>query len=314
MNAKVKGYILGAIAASSYGTNPLFALPLYNDGMSTDGVLFYRYLFSVPAVAIMLMARGRSFRLQRKNVPAISVMGILMVLSSIFLFESYNYMDAGIASTLLFVYPLMVAVIMALIFHERITPLTVLCLLLALGGIGLLFKSSDGSTLSATGTFIVMLSSLAYAIYIIGVNRPGLREIPTLKLIFYVLLVGTIFLAGKIALTPGSTFEGPQHWYMWGCVLALALFPTVISFMCTTEAIQCIGPTPTAILGALEPVTAVFFGMTVFGETLTGRDWLGIVLIVAAVSMVVAGGKITSTLVRFRRLFPSLRRLRRHRD
>lgn len=311
MNPKVKGYILGAIAAATYGLNPLFALPLYADGMDADSVLFFRYLFAVPVMALMIVGRGRGFRIGAHLWVPTAVMGVMMALSSLLLFESYNYMDASIASTLLFVYPLMVAGIMAAVYRERMSLLTGVCMFAALGGIALLFKGGDGATLSVTGTLLVMLSSLSYSIYIIGVNRPGLRQVPTVKLIFYVLLVGALLFGLKIALTPGASFSPPRHWYMWGCVFALALLPTVVSFLCTTSAIQYIGPTPTAILGALEPVTAVIIGVTVFSEHLTARDWAGLVLIIAAVTLVVGGGSVTSYLVRFRKLFPNLRRAAR---
>lgn len=311
MNPKVKGYILGAIAAATYGLNPLFALPLYADGMDADSVLFFRYLFAVPVMALMIVGRGRGFRIGVHLWAPTAVMGVMMALSSLLLFESYNYMDASIASTLLFVYPLMVAGIMAAVYRERMSLLTGVCMFAALGGIALLFKGGDGATLSVTGTLLVMLSSLSYSIYIIGVNRPGLRQVPTVKLIFYVLLVGALLFGLKIALTPGASFSTPRHWYMWGCVFALALLPTVVSFLCTTSAIQYIGPTPTAILGALEPVTAVIIGVTVFSEHLTARDWAGLVLIIAAVTLVVGGGSVTSYLVRFRKLFPNLRRAAR---
>lgn len=309
MNPKIKGYILGAVAAATYGLNPLFALPLYAEGMDADSVLFFRYLLAMPLMAVMIVGRGRSFRAEGHLWLPIVLMGIMMALSSLLLFESYNYMDASIASTLLFVYPLMVAGIMAAVYRERMTVLTGVCMLAALGGIALLFKGGDGATLSVTGTVLVMLSSLSYAIYIVGVNRPGLRQVPTVKLIFYVLLTGALLFGLKIVLTPGARFTTPTHWYMWGCVVALALLPTVVSFLCTTSAIQYIGPTPTAILGALEPVTAVVIGVTVFSEHLTGRDWVGLVLIIAAVTLVVGGGSITGNLVRFRKLFPNLRRL-----
>lgn len=309
MNPKIKGYILGAVAAATYGLNPLFALPLYAEGMDADSVLFFRYLLAMPLMAVMIVGRGRSFRTEGHLWLPIVLMGIMMALSSLLLFESYNYMDASIASTLLFVYPLMVAGIMAAVYRERMTVLTGVCMLAALGGIALLFKGGDGAMLSVTGTVLVMLSSLSYAIYIVGVNRPGLRQVPTVKLIFYVLLTGALLFGLKIVLTPGARFTTPTHWYMWGCVVALALLPTVVSFLCTTSAIQYIGPTPTAILGALEPVTAVVIGVTVFSEHLTGRDWVGLVLIIAAVTLVVGGGSITGNLVRFRKLFPNLRRL-----
>lgn len=304
MNAKAKGYILGSIAAASYGMNPLFALPLYKAGIDPDSVLFFRYLFAIPLLGIMIKARGRSFKIQRKETFPLIIMGLLVALSSLTLFLSYNYMAAGIASTLLFVYPIMVALIMAMVFKEKLALQTIVCMLLALGGIGLLYKSEDGSTLNLIGTLLVFASSLSYAIYIVGINQTSLKNVATLKVTFYVLLFGLSLFVARLLYS--GVLNTPDQWYLWANLLALAVFPTAISFLCTTGAIQYIGSTPTAILGALEPVTAIFFGIAVFGESLTVRESFGLVMIIVAVTFVIAGGNITSQLVRFRKLFPRL--------
>ena len=304
MNAKATGYLLGAIAAATYGMNPLFALPLYEDGMSSDSVLFFRYLFAIPILGIMLKARGRGFSIQTRDLPLLVVFGILFAISSLTLFLSYNYMNAGIASTLLFVYPMMVAVIMACFFKERLSAATILCIVLAMGGIGLLYKGADGVTLSLTGTMLVFASALSYAICIVGMNQTRLKDVATIKVTFYVLLFGlTIFVARLLA---GDGLQVPTKWHLWGNLLALGLFPTAISLLCTTAAIQYIGSTPTAILGVLEPVTAIIFGMLVFDETLTVRDMAGIILIFIAVTIVVAGGSVAHALVSLRKMFPRL--------
>lgn len=305
MDQKVKGYIFGIIAAVTYGTNPLFALPLYKGGMDADSVLFFRYLFALPILAAMIKARGRSFKVTRKELMHLIVLGLFMSLSSLTLFQSYTYMDAGIASTLLFVYPIMVALIMAIFFKEKLTVATVFCIALALGGIGLLYQSGDGTTLNLTGVLLVMASALTYAIYIVGVNRKALKNVATLTLTFYILMFGISLFAVRTGINGIST---PDKWYLWGNLIALAVFPTAISFLCTTRAIQNIGSTPTAILGALEPVTAVFIGVTVFGESLTLRVICGIMMIVFAVMIIIAGSNITPLLLRFRKLFPKLKR------
>ena len=304
MNEKAKGYILAVIAAATYGMNPLFALPLYADGMNPDAVLFFRYLFAIPLLGAMIKGRGRGFRISRPSVVPLVVLGLLVAVSSLTLFEAYNYMDAGIASTILFVYPILVALIMAAVYKEKITLQTALCILLALGGISMLYQGGDGATLSLTGTLLVFASALSYAIYIVGVNRPGLKEMPTLKVTFYVLLFGVSLFAVRLWMDGNVCL--PTRWWLWGNLVALAVFPTAISFLCTTSAIQRIGSTPTAILGALEPVTAIFFGITIFGERLTARDCIGITLILVAVTVVVAGGSITHQLVRLRKMFPRL--------
>ncbi|NDV59506.1 DMT family transporter [Bacteroides sp. 519] len=306
MNGKAKGYILAAIAAATYGMNPLFALPLYKEGMNPDSVLFFRYLFAIPILGIMIKARGRSFKLKKKEIFPLMALGILVALSSLTLFLSYKFMEAGIASTLLFVYPIMVALLMAAFFREKVTTLTVLCILMALGGISLLFKGGDGSTLSVTGTLLVMASALSYAIYIVGVNRPMLKDVATLKITFYVLLFGLSLFFVRVDFCTSLLI--PDKWYLWFNLLALAVFPTAISFLCTTAAIQYIGSTPTAILGALEPVTAVFFGVVVFGEELTVRIVSGIVLIILAVTLIIAGSNVKVYLVHFRKLFPRIRK------
>ncbi len=305
MNVRTKGLVCGAVAAATYGMNPLFTLPLYHAGMTPDSVLFYRYAFALPILAAMIRLRGQDFSLRRCEMLPLVAMGLLFSASSLFLYMSYNYMDAGIASTILFVYPILVALIMALGFRERITPLTIFCIALAVLGIGLLYEG-DGQTLSLTGVTLVLLSSLSYAVYIVGVNRSALAALPTVKLTFYALLFGLAIYVVRLDFLSG--LQAVPSWYLWGNVLALAALPTAVSLLCTTQAIHYIGSTPTAILGALEPVTAVFFGVVIFHEELTARLGLGIALILVAVTLIVAGGRFASFLLRFRRLFPKRHR------
>lgn len=306
MQSKAKGYLIGAVAAATYGMNPLFALPCYEAGMEADSVLFFRYLFALPILGAMLLARGHDLRIDRREARTLSLFGWCVAISSLALFESYNHMAAGIASTLLFVYPLLVALLSAVLFHERLSPRTLLCIGMAVAGIGLLYKNADGSTLSLTGTALVFLSSLSYAGYLACINRSALRAMPTLKVTFYVLLFGLLLFVARL-LGRGAV-ETPDRWYLWLDLLALALFPTAVSFLCTTAAIHLIGPTPTAILGALEPVTAICFGIALFGERLTYRDAAGLLLIILAVTLVIAGGRLSHPLTRMRKLFPRVRR------
>lgn len=300
-----KGYLFAAIAEITYGMNPLFAVPLYeNDGMNPDSVVFFRYLMALPIIAAMVVMRGRRLTIPRFAIVPSIALGILMALSSLTLFLSYQYMNAGIASTLLFVYPIIVALIMVLFFKEKISMRLIGCIIVSLVGIALLYKGSDGATLDTTGTIFVMGSALSYAIYLVGINHKRMQEIPTLQLTFFMLLFGTVLFAGR--LLSGVELTMPKVWYHWGNIIGLAVFPTVISFICTTRAIQIIGPMPTAILGALEPASAIFFGVTILGQGITPRDLLGLVLIVAAVTTVIAGAQVTSILMRVRRMFPRL--------
>lgn len=293
-NTTLKGFAYGALAAASYGLNPLFTLPLYKEGISPDSVLFYRYVLAMVLVGILMKVQKQSFALKRKEVFPLMVLGVVFSVSSLTLFLSYQYMDAGIASTILFIYPVLVAVIMALFFKEKVSAITVVSILLALGGISLLYKGEGGATLSLFGVVLVFVSSLTYAIYIIGVNRSVLRDMPTTKLTFYALLFGSIvYITRTNFCTELDIIHNPVHWIN---PIGLALFPTLISLIAMTKSIHYIGSTPAAILGALEPITALFIGVLVFGEALTPRIMVGIVLILMGVMLIIAGRSLVRTI------------------
>ncbi|MCZ4052567.1 DMT family transporter [Oxalobacter sp. OxGP1] len=287
MDARVKGTICGIVAAVSYGTNPLGALFLYAHGISAHSVLFYRFLLAALVLGGLMLVRRVDFSLSRRELGILVLLGALFGTSSLSLFVSFHYMDAGVASTLLFVYPVMVAVMMALFFREKVTWVTIFSIVLALSGIGLLYQG-DGETLSMTGVLLVMLSSLTYAVYIIVVNKSSMVMSPV-KLTFYVLLFCVLTVASHAFVGGHGGIQWLDEPAMWGYALLLALVPTVISLIMMVVAVQNVGSTPTAIMGALEPLTAVVIGVGVFGERLTMQLVVGIVLILAAVVLIIAG-------------------------
>lgn len=300
---KALGYLLAALAAAAYGTNPAFAVPLYDEGMNPGSVLLFRYLLGLPLLALLMAWRGVSFRLPRRAWLPVSALGLLMALSSLGLFESYKWMNAGVASTLLFVYPVMVAVLMTVFYHEPFRWTLGLCLGIMGVGLWMLAKPGEGAELSVYGCILVMISALTYALYIIMVNvSKCVSVIPTTKLLFYVLLTGCVVFVVELATGDGLTLPG--GFAGWGDLAGLALFPTVVSLACTTRAIQLIGSTPTAILGALEPVAAVVLSVLVLHQGLTGREIAGGALIVVAAGIVIAGDGIDKSLLHVRKMFP----------
>lgn len=304
---EIKGYALAALAAAAYGTNPAFAIPLYEQGMNPNSVLFFRYLFGIPLIALVMAARGVPFRLSREEIGPTAILGILMAFSSLALFESYKYINSGIASTLLFVYPVMVAVMMIFFFHEKMRMSVVLCLVIMSVGLILLMKPQGEITLSPFGCLLVMVSALTYALYIIFVNvSKVIKAIPTSKLLFYVLACGS---AVYLAMMPlGNELTLPTKESGWLNLTALAVIPTLLSLTCTTKAIQLIGSTPTAILGALEPVSAVLLSVTVLGQSLTTRDIAGGILIIIATTIVIGDKSVDKLILHVRKLFPRMRR------
>ena len=253
--------------------------------MDSVSVLFWRYALSVPMLAVLMLCRHIDFRLSKAEAIQIALLGAVMALSSLLLYLSYNYMDAGLASTILFVYPIVTAVLMAFVFHERVAPLVWGCLALASVGIGVLCELNGNTHVSIAGVLLSLGSALTYAIYLVFINKGHITHLPSAKITFYVLLFGSLMLG--VLLLCRWQIAVPQGLH-WGYSIGAALFPTALSLVLTTLAIQGIGSTQTAILGAMEPITAVMVGLTLFGEHLTVRSCIGIALIVIAVTIVVA--------------------------
>ena len=282
--SNLKGYLFAAIAAASYGTNPIFAIPLYREGISVTSVLFMRYAMAVAIMFFVTMIKSpKAFVIKPKYVGLLAFMGILMVLSSIALFESYKYLSAGIASTLLFFYPVMVAVIMAIFYKERLTKKSWACLVTAFLGVVILSKNDDGGFISLLGLTLVMLSSLSYAIYLVYINRGPMKKINTSTITFYVILGGFLVMIPYCLLDGGLML--PKTTPAWINAIGLGFFPTVISLIFTSRAIALIGSTETAIFGALEPLTAVILGILILGETLTITPAIGMILIFTSVTV-----------------------------
>lgn len=168
---------------------------------------------------------------------------------------------------------------------------TVVSIALSLVGIALLYRGDDGSVLNPNGVALVMVSSLTYALYIIIVNKSPLR-MSSIKLTLYVLIFAALTVVVTSLFQPATQLQLLHTPQQWGLAFMLGLLPTVMSLVLMVVAVHDIGSTPTAIIGALEPVTAVVISVALFGELLTVRLVIGIILILGAVMLIVAGKNI----------------------
>ena len=288
--AALKGLAFAALSAICYGTNPLGALNLYAQGYSPESVLFYRFFTAALLLFAVVLAKGSHFKISLKECGALVVFGFLFAVSSLTYYASFKYMDAGLASTLLFLYPLEVSVLMAVFFKERIKLWTIISIAVSMSGVALLYRGGDGVALSTAGLALVFASSLSYAIYMVLANRVNL-QMGSVKMTFYAICFCLVFLL-LYSVTLGSGL--PPFFTQassWGWGFMLGFVPTVLSLIFMVKAVKIIGSTPTAILGALEPVTAVAIGVLVFGEILTGRLVAGIILILGSVLLIVVKRK-----------------------
>lgn len=277
------GILAGIAAGISYGTNPLFAKPLLESGVPVLVMLFFRYALSAGLLAAWMLFRKESFHAERNGIGLLGLLGVLFAGSSIFLFLSYAYIPSGLATTLVYLYPVFVALIMVFL---RFYPSwqTWISIAATFGGIILLSRPSAGEAVRLPGIFLAILSALSYAFYLVVVNRSKrIKRVSEHTLTLYALLTGTLLFALLRALQGGSMVEGIQTAADWGNLLGLAIAPTMISMLTLAVSTRCIGPTKTSILGVFEPLTAILIGTLLFGEPLTARMAVGIAVCIAAV-------------------------------
>ena len=300
---RVKGVLYGMATSVTFGLIPLFTLPLIGKGMDYDSILFYRFLFASAALGLVMLIKGESFRIEWKDLPVFMLLSVFYTFSSLFLLCGYGYMGAGVATTLHFTYPVFVSLLMFIIFREKTLWLTWLAIALAVCGVALLSLPSSGISPEAAGIVIVLLSAVAYASYIVGVNKSRVRSMNSRKLAFYVFVFTTVIFAVKNSISGGPQL--PPDPQSVGSLVLLAVLPTVVSNITLVLAVQNIGGTLTSVLGALEPLTAVCIGVLAFGEEFTFREGAGIFVILAAVTVIILTNSIQGTINKvFRKIRP----------
>lgn len=285
------GYPAGIITGITYGLNPLFGVPLMKNGAAIESILFFRYAIAVLFLGLFLLLSKQSFKISRKEAGVLLVLGLLYTSSSIFLFEAYNYIASGLATTIIFLYPVVVAIIMVFLKVVPSWPVW-LSIILTFAGVVIMTQSDSTHTINPIGVILSLGSALVYALFIVIINRSKtISNISNSLLTFYALTVGTIIFLGKIIISDIDITAGINHNMTWMNLVGLALLPTVVSTATLAIATRNIGATKASVLGVFEPITAILIGTIVFGEALTTNIIVGILLSIAAITFMIAKTK-----------------------
>lgn len=285
------GYPAGIITGVSYGLNPLFALPLIKEGASIESILFFRYIISVLLLGAFLFLNKQSFRINLKQARILFVLGLLYTSSSIFLFEAFKYIASGLATALVFLDPVLVALIM--VFLKVIPSWPVwLSIFLTFAGVVIMTQSDSTQTISPFGVFLSLVSALVYAMFIVIINRSKtIRNISNSLLTFYTLSVGSVVFFIKLMISDAEITAGLEKDMAWLNLVGLAILPTIVSTATLAVATRNIGATKASVLGVFEPITAILIGAFVFGEPITTNIIVGILISIAAVIFMIAKTK-----------------------
>lgn len=297
--SRFKGFLAALATSSTFGLIPLFTLPLMAAGMAFPSILFYRFFIAALMLGGILLLTRQSLYVTGKQLLTLAGLSLLYDGSAIFLFWSYKYLSSGVATTINFLYPVFVTVIMIWGFKEKKSFWTFLSLSLAFCGVAVLsLGGGAGGAPSPLGVGIDLLSALSYGVYIVGVNRSGVKDMGLLKLNFYIFLFAA---AGLLLLTllTGQFQRVPDARSDFNLTM-LALVCTVASNMTLVYAVKRIGSTLTSVLGAMESVTAVCVGVWVFGEVFTSALAWGVGMIILSVTAAALSPYLTPFFRRFK--------------
>lgn len=289
LSNKLKGLMYGLISGSTFGLIPLFSLSVMKKGMPYESVLFYRFTFAALIVGALALKSGKKFNIDARQIPILLLLGIFYAASSMFLLWGYTFMSSGTATTIHFLYPVFVTILMFLFFKERISFLKFIAILVSIVGVYLLSKGESDEVSNVMGVVIVVISAVAYALYIVTVNNFTKTKLTAQQLTFIILSFCAIIFFIRAAATDAlvSITSGLD---LLNLVL-LGFIPTVVSNISLVHSIKYLGSTPTAVLGALEPLTAVTTGILIFHEPLSAGLIIGGILVIISVIIIVTAKK-----------------------
>ena len=281
------GYPAGIITGITYGLNPLFAKPLMNNGASTEAILCFRYGIAVILLGVFLLLKKENFRITLKQAGILLGLGLLYTASSTFLFEAYKYIASGLATTLVFLYPVMVAIIMVFL---KVVPSWPVWLSIAatFAGVMIMTEGTGTEAIDPTGIWFSIASAFVYALFIVIINKSkAISSIPNSLITFYALLVGTVVFFTRCSFSGEQIMTGLDGGMAWVNLTGLAILPTIVSTASLAVATRNIGATKASVLGVFEPITAILVGTVVFGEALTANIIAGILISIVAVTFMI---------------------------
>ena len=257
---QARGIFLTVLSAVLYGLNPLFSKTINVGGCNSLTQTFARLAAGIVIFFILLVCSGsgsvrEKLRLSRQEHKDILICCIGYGLIGPLLFASYNYLASGLATTLHFVYPVLVVVACIAFRYERANRRKLVCCALCFAGI-------------------------LCAYYIVHLNSSGLVTMAPFKLAFW-LCVFSAVLVGGITLAMGE-FVWLSTAFTRGALALYCCVSTAASLLFQLGN-RFIGAQSASMLSTFEPLTSVVIGILVYHEVLTVRLGIGIFCILLAV-------------------------------
>jgi drug/metabolite transporter (DMT)-like permease len=286
----LNGLFYAAISSASFGFSPLFSIGLLTAGLSNTDILSYRWAIAGLVLMIYAAVKKKTLRLNSfEEFWKIGLLSALRALTSITLLIGYANIASGVATTINFMYPVIVLLCMMLFHGEEKSFINLGAIGLSIAGVYLL-ASGDGLRIDGGNTTLGLvcsiISAVCFAAYYILIKRLRADKIEVVKFTTWIMMLSALYF-----ITAGLISHGKitivTNGKLWLYILGLGLWATMVSNFTGVKAVRRIGPTLTSILGALQPLTAVALGVLFLDEHLGFKTITGMILIMISVMLVV---------------------------
>lgn len=280
MLKKNKGKIYLFLSAFIYGVAPVFAKFAYQGGANEVTLTFLRAFLAIPLLLLSLRLNKISLKLSKTELIRVTILSVFgCSLSIVLLYIAYKFIPAGLASTLHFIYPILIILASAIIYRERIPLQKLLAALVVTIGI---FMFADINTAAdKVGVIMAVLSGVFYSFYILYLDKSGLKDMNYLKLTFYTMFIMSVFTLGFGIFTNSIDFEISA--LSWFYAFIISVLVTAIAVPLLQIGIRYEGASTAGILSTIEPITTIALGAVFLGEHITLMQIIGGILILFGV-------------------------------
>ena len=274
--------LLIVLSALSFGSISVLTVLVTAAGIPLLTAMAWRYILG--AALLGTVARTSHLRVvpKRRVILLLVIGGCGQALITYLSLHALDYISVGPLAFLFYTYPAWVALLAAIRRTEKLTPVRVIALTLALVGVAIMV-GVPAEKLHPIGVMLALGSALLYSAYLPALEYVQ-EGIPALVATF-LLIVGAAIAFVIAALLAGELFL-PVGIAVWSEILMLALVATVVAFLTLIKGLSVLGPVRTAIVATVEPFFTAMLGILVLGNQLGAATLLGGILIAGAVLLI----------------------------
>lgn len=284
-----KGILYTIFSAVIFGVMPICAIYAYRGGATAFTIVFLRSFWAVFMLLFYILMKRISLKISKSELKSLLLLGTLGFASTtLTLFMSYNYISVGLATTLHFIYPILVSIVSVILFKDRLNIFKTIALSLSVLGIFLL--KSGQLNLNVKGITLALISGVLYSYYILGISHSKIKNMNLFVLTFYLSIVTSFFtfLVG----VPTGMITFSMNIYVWILSLAIAFLTSIVAVIFFQKGVKIIGPSTASILSTFEPVVGIILGILILKEAMSLNSLIGCMLIIFSVVLITVSEKI----------------------